>query len=364
MEILELPAYFLPNIGGIEYVVYSLSKEWVKQKHKVKVITSSISATKLKEIINGIKIKRIKSFKIMGDAIAPLLLFNLHKTDIGFLHHPHPYWMFICAFYFRLKKIPYVIHMHGREIIYPGWKNYIAKFYNYFFLDFILKRSAKIMTHTTKVILQSYYLQKYKHKIVYIPHGSEIIPRKRIKRSNFIFTVGIRDYKRLDLLIKAMPLILKHIDTKLVIAGDGKEKSKLIKLVKKLHLKDKVMFLGYINEKQKYGLYQKAGVFVLPSPTIMESFGTVAFEAFSMKCPVIVTSGAGVSEVFEKEKIGIVTQPYNITDLANQIMIILKNKKLAKKIGEKGYKTIKEKYQWKDIAERYIKIFEEVILNA
>lgn len=364
MKILELPAYFLPHIGGIESVVYNLSKQWVKQKHQVMVITSSINSIKAKEIIEGIKIKRINSYKIMQDAIAPSLIFKLRKTDIAHLHHPHPYWMFICAFYLRLKGVPYVIHMHGREIIYSGLKNYIAKFYNYFFLDFILKHSIKIISATSKAIPQSKYLQKYKNKIVCIPHGVDFIEPKKIKRSNFIFTVGIRDYKRLDVLIKAMPLILKHINTKLVIAGKGQEKNKLEKLVKKMNLQKHVIFLGYITEEQKYGLYQKAGVFVLPSPTIMESFGTVAFEAFSMKCPVIVTSGAGVSEVFEREKIGIITQPYNITNLANQIINILKNKKLAKQIGKKGYKIIKEKYQWKDIAQRYIQLFEKVIQNA
>lgn len=361
MKILELPAYFLPHRGGIESIVYSLSKEWVKLKHKVKVITSSIDSNENKEIMDGIKIKRVKAFQFMQDAIAPTLFCNLHKADIVHIHHPHPYWIFISAFYCRIKNIPYVIHMHGREIIYPGWKNVLAKIYNYFCLDFVLKRSAKIITHTTKVIPQSKYLKKYKYKITYIPHGIELTKPKKIKRSNFILTVGIRDYKRLDILIKSMPLILKKVKTKLVIAGDGKERKKLEQLVKKMNLTKYVIFLGYITEEQKYGLYQKAGVYVLPSPTIMESFGTVAFEAFSMKCPVITTSGAGVSEVFEREKIGIITQPYNIIDLADNIINILTNKKLAKKIGENGYKVIKEKYQWKDIAKKYIKTFEEII---
>ncbi|MBS3112487.1 glycosyltransferase family 4 protein [Candidatus Woesearchaeota archaeon] len=364
MKILETPAYFLPHIGGIESVVYSLSKEWIKLKHKVKIITSSIGSDKTKEIMEDIKVGRIKSFTFIQDAIAPLLPFSLHSADIAHIHHPHPYWMFVCASYFRIKKVPYVVHMHGKEIVYTGWKKWIAIFYNYFFLDFILRRSEKIISHTIKVIPQSQYLRKYKNKIVCIPHGTDLMHFKKIKRSNFIFSVGIRDYKRLDILIRSMPLILKKVKTRLVIAGKGKEKDKLEKLIEKLGLQEEVIFLGYITEGQKYGLYQKAGVFILPSPTIMESFGTVAFEALSMKCPTIVTSGAGISEIFEKEKIGIIVQPYKITELAEQIVKLLKNKKLANEIGEKGYKVIEKKYQWKHIAKKYIEIFEEVIKNA
>ncbi|MFA5142329.1 MAG: glycosyltransferase family 4 protein [Candidatus Woesearchaeota archaeon] len=361
MKILELPAYFLPHTGGIEYVIYYLSKEWVRIGHSVKVVTSSIGSSLSKEVMDGIKVKRVSAFSFMQDAIAPLLLLSLSKKDIAHIHHPHPFWIFISSVYCRLVGMPYVFHMHGREIVYQGWKNLLAKLYNYFFLDSVMKHASRIMTHTMKVVPMSTYMQKYYDKLVYIPHGIEMLPLKSSKRENFIFTVGIRDYKRLDILIKAMPDVLRMVDTKLLIAGDGPEKASLIELVDKLKLSRKVEFLGYISEEKKYELYSRAGVFVLPSPTIMESFGTVAFEAFSMKCPVIVTSGAGVSEVFDKEKIGIVIRPYNVLDLCESIISVLKNKKRAKGIGEKGYRVIKQNYQWKDISLRYLATFDDIL---
>ncbi len=366
MRILELPAYFTPHIGGIESIVHSLSKEWVKLGHHVKIVTSSLGSDVTDEFMDSIAVNRTGAVKIMHDAIAPTLFFKLlfdpERFDIAHIHHPHPFWIYFSSLACRLRKIPYVFHMHGREIIYPGLMNIPAKIYNWLFLDSVMKHATKIMTHTQKVIPQSTYMKKYAPKIVHIPHGVDFVyDSLNNQRENFIFTVGVREYKRLDVLIRAMPLILKKTKTKLLIAGDGPEKANLLRLVQDLKLTCDVKFLGYISDEQKYDLYSKAGVFVLPSPTIMESFGTVAFEAFSMKCPVVVTSGAGISEVFEKENIGVVVQPFDPKDLAEQVISVLKDKRSAKRLGEQGYKVISERYRWKDIARQYLAVFEGVV---
>lgn len=366
MRILELPAYFTPHIGGIESIVHSLSKEWVKLGHHVKVVTSSIGSDMADEFMDGIAVNRAGAVTIFDNPVAltliPEILLDSERFDIAHIHHPHPFWIYFSSLACRLRRIPYVFHMHGREIIYPRLMNIPAKVYNTLFLNSVMKHAAKIMTHTQKVIPQSEYMKKYSAKIVHIPHGVDLLydPRNEV-RENFIFTVGVRDYKRLDVLIKAMPFILKKVDTKLLIAGDGPEKAHLLRLVQDLKLTCDVKFLGYVSDEQKYDLYSKAGVFVLPSPTIMESFGTVAFEAFSMKCPVIITSGAGISEVFEKENIGVVVQPFDPKDMAEQVINVLKNKRLAKRLGEQGYKIITERYRWEDIAKQYLAVFEGVV---
>ncbi len=366
MRILELPAYFTPHIGGIEAIVHSLSKEWVKLGHHVKAITSSIGSDVKDEFMDGIAVNRAGAVTIFNNPVAltliPKILLDTERFDIAHIHHPHPFWIYFSSLACRLRRIPYVFHMHGCEFTYPGIMDGLARIWNWIFLNSVIKHAAKIMTHTQKAIPQSKYMQKYVHKIVYIPHGADFVydPRSDV-RENFIFTVGVREYKRLDVLIRTMPLILKKVKTKLLIAGDGPEKAALLRLVQDLKLTCDVKFLGYISDEQKYDLYSKASVFVLPSPTIMESFGTVAFEAFSMKCPVIVTSGAGISEVFERENIGIVVQPFDPKDLAEQVITVLKNKRLAKRLGEQGYKVIAKRYRWEDIAKQYLAVFEVVV---
>jgi len=379
MKILETPAYFWPKDGGIESISYYLSREFVKKGNQVRIITSRLPHTKRKEQKEGITIVRCTAKTIAGDSIAPFLPFVLFRTtpDIVHVHHPHPWFLTVVSLVCYIRNIPYLIHMHGKELVLPGVSGVVASIYNRFILDRVLKHSARILSHTQKAVNQSLYLTRYKHKITYIPHGVDMEQfdweastgmRKqlKIKERNIILSLGVlREYKRLDILIRGLPEIIKQCpNTVLLIAGKGPEEKKLKRLAKHIDMNKHIRFIGFVPDDALLALYKIANVFILPSPTIMESFGTVVFEAIAMKVPVIVTSGAGVSEVFEKEQIGVVVKPFSSEGLAHATITILNDSKKSKQIAEKAYKTIKNKYQWKQIAKTYIKTFEEVLRDG
>ncbi|MBW3015179.1 glycosyltransferase family 4 protein [Candidatus Woesearchaeota archaeon] len=376
MKILEVVAYFLPKKGGIEYVVYYLSKQWVKKGNEVKVVTSSIGSDIKEEDMKGVSVRRLKAYSFLKDAFAPGLkrVMKKEKPDIVHIHHPHPYFLYKGAMVAKKMKVPYVIHMHGREIIFPGVMGIAAKVYNKFFLDKVLKNASRIMTHTMKVLPQSYYLTKYKDKIAYIPHGininefdSEIDTNVRerydIEDKKVILFVGVlREYKGIDIMLKGMPKIIEKVpDVMFVIAGKGPEEEKLKGIVNDLGIERHVKFVGFVSDEEKVELYKAADLFVMPSPTIMESFGIVAFEAMAMKTPVIVSKGAGISEVFEKEGIGFLVEPFDVNSLASTSVKVLKDSDMAFENVKKSYEVVSSKYKWSDIAERYIEVFNEVL---
>jgi len=385
MNILELSAYFYPHKGGIESIIYYLASEWTKNRESVTIITSDQGSKREFDVVNKIKIHYLKSFIFMQDAIFLSVfrkirqLNELNKFDIAHIHHPHPFILFFGSLICKKNKIPYVIHMHGRELVFDGWKNIVAKLYNLFMLNYSLKNSEAIMVHTRKVINKSKYLIKYKNKIKYNPHGinlkefdfNKLESKSKLKKKlnlinkKIILFVGVlRDYKRLDILIKAMPKIIKKVpNSLLIIAGKGPEEKRLKRLTTKLKLNDFVRFLGFLPDNLKCKYYKAADLFILPSPTIMESFGTVAFEAFAMKCPVIVTRGAGIAEVFEKEKIGLISEPFSSQDIADKAIKLLNNKKYCTKITNRAYEIIKKKYQWGYIADKYLDTFNTIIKN-
>jgi len=161
MKILQMPAYFLPNKGGIEYCVYYLAAEFLKAGNRVTVVTSGSHS--VQNEIDGIVVKRVFSWQLLKSPVSLRLFFQLfaEKPDVIHLHYPHPFWMDIGALYALVRGIPYVVHSHGNEITLPGWKNIFAQLYNALFFNFVLRGSAAIITNTQKVIPQSRLLRKY-----------------------------------------------------------------------------------------------------------------------------------------------------------------------------------------------------------
>ena len=289
------------------------------------------------------------------------------------LHHPHPFFLETGIIYAMLMKIPVVIHCHGVEITMKGWPNIFAQIYNNTLLRFDLMMSDRIVMHTHKLVESSKLVKKYENKVRILRSGvdtdwyagkvkNSLKKELKIENNKIILCVGqLRDYKRIDILIDAFCDINKEkINTQLIIVGKGDKENELKLQAEKLGLCDKIIFAGFVDDDKLLDYYSIADVFVLPSPTIAEGFGLVALEAAAMEVPVIVTKGAGISEAFKTDKIGIVIEPSNIDAMKNAILDVLKNPKKAN-LDAKKAKNIIEKSSWKNLAIDYIKVYEELI---
>lgn len=131
--------------------------------------------------------------------------------------------------------------------------------------------------------------------------------------------------KNQKIIIKAFKKVESKIkEPLLVFAGDGPDKYKLIDLVKRLSLTDKVIFTGILSEKEMSELYSKSKLLLLPS--LEEPYGLTPFEALlSGVCP-IVSDRAGCSEVIRKYNLGYVVKPI-VSNFAGTILKAYKNKK-------------------------------------
>lgn len=366
-----MPAYFWPHRGGIETITRSLAKEWTALGHTVHVVTSSIDTRKKNEIYEGVTITRTGKHAFFRCPLAPGAFFAplKQKPDIVYLHYPHPLFLDMGVWGSLFARIPYVLHVHGPEITYDDWKEFPISVYNKTAFHFALAHAAAIVSHTEAAVDASPLLQKYHQKIAILPHGTEVpqLPNKNIQIMNeitnekiILFMGMLRDYKRVDLLLRAFVFVRHQIPhAKLVIVGDGPMRGAWEKLTYDLGLRGRVLFCGRVTEQEKWTYYHAADLFVLPSPTLMESFGTVAFEAALCKKPVIV-SGAGVAEVFRKEKIGVIVEPYNVQALAEAMVDLLLHPTKAKRLGYATARVITQKYLWKDRAQAYLSLFEQV----
>ena len=138
-KIIQTPPRFHPYIGGVEEVIYRLSKELVELGHRVKVICAdepSVAST----LIDGIEVERLRFIGKISNTNIPLGLPKaLLKEDFDIIHThiPTPWsadWSWIIAL---LKKKPLILTYYN-DIAGTGLNAYAAKFYNIFFLPLLL----------------------------------------------------------------------------------------------------------------------------------------------------------------------------------------------------------------------------------
>ena len=132
---------------------------------------------------------------------------------------------------------------------------------------------------------------------------------------------NFRPVKRVEDVIKVFYEVHKEIPSKLLLIGEGPERSKAENLVNKLKISNDVLFLGNSSEVTKILCY--SDIFLLPSQT--ESFGLAALEAMAARTPVISTNIGGLPEVNIHGKTGYLSDLGDVTEMANNAISILKN---------------------------------------
>ncbi|MCM8819643.1 MAG: glycosyltransferase family 4 protein [Candidatus Omnitrophica bacterium] len=373
MKILQTPARFYPYRGGVENYVYYLSKELVKLGNSVKVICANQPFSKKEDKIDGIKVYRLSYIaKIANTNITlslPIALFK-ENFDILHTHLPHPWSADWSAFFSVLKKKPLVLTYHD-DIVGNNLNYYVAKSYNLSFLKVLLRSAKKIIVTQKKYIERSLYLKNYLKKILVIPPGVDLEEFKPLQEKKndekIILFLGILDefhsYKGLDFLIKAFVVVKEKIlNTRLLIGGEGILKKHYQKLVSSLKLEDRVNFLGFIPQEKLISYYNSCDVFVLPSVSeIQEGFGLVLLEALACAKPVVATDVVGVAKDIREFKAGIIVKPQGVKELAEAIIQILSDEKLAKQMGKSGLELVRKNYNWTDIARKILELYHSVV---
>jgi len=135
-------------------------------------------------------------------------------------------------------------------------------------------------------------------------------------------------------------------------------RKQLQNLTMALGVEKNVKFTGYLPDDLLKAAYKRADVLVLPSKK--EGFGLVVPEAWLYKKPVVVSRGAGVSEMIIEETNGYTFPPGDVRTLVEKLRTLLKNSELAIRMGERGNETVKVLFMEEGVKKIY-EIMEEVI---
>jgi glycosyltransferase involved in cell wall biosynthesis len=112
---------------------------------------------------------------------------------------------------------------------------------------------------------------------------------------------------------------------------------------------DKIIFTGYISDKELIGLYSNALLFLYPS--LYEGFGIPPLEAMACGCPTIVSDIASLPEVCGDASYYI--DPTNVDSIAQGIVTLVRDEKLRKEFTDKGYERV-ALFSWENSVDNLI----------
>jgi len=161
---------------------------------------------------------------------------------------------------------------------------------------------------------------------------------------------GPREQKGVDVLLKAMPTILKEHDVMLNIIGTGPRANKYKELAERLGINKHVKFLGFVEHKVLPEYYANADLFVFPSRR--ESFGLVLAEAMAMGLPAVSTQVGAIPEVIKNRETGILAPPDDPKNFAEAVNSLLDDPKKMKIMGLKGRERAKKYFTWQKVVKR------------
>ncbi len=154
--------------------------------------------------------------------------------------------------------------------------------------------------------------------------------------------------------------LLRDIDWKAKIIGDGYCIDDLKNYLRELNLSERVQFIGKVNRDELGKFYQTASVVVFPS-MCPESFGMVGIEAMYFGKPVVAFAAGGVIEWLKNGDTGLLVNFGDINLFAEKLRSILLNKELSKKLGNNAREAAKNYICRDRYVESVINIYSQTI---
>ncbi|MFH1878119.1 MAG: glycosyltransferase, partial [Candidatus Omnitrophota bacterium] len=185
--------------------------------------------------------------------------------------------------------------------------------------------------------------------------------RKEFKIKDGALVIGnisrlIPDKGHRDLILSAPRVFEKYPDCVFLIVGYGELEGELKALTCKLGISDRVIFAG--KRVDIKDILDVMDIFVFP--TFNEAFGLTVLEAMAAGKPVIGTDDAGIPEIIESGRDGILVHPGDSVSLGKAMISLMEDSLLARRIGEEAREKVK-KFSDEAMTRKTEEIYDEVL---
>ena len=265
-------------------------------------------------------------------------------------------------------KVPYVVHtIHG-----PPFHKYAGKLQNFIYKTaekWAAKKCHKIYA-VAQAMIDQYIVAKIaepsKFKVVY--SGMELEPflnstsnpdfRKELGIPESFPVVGtvarLFPLKGYEYFIPAAAKIVKEIpNIKFLIVGNGIWKDALVQQIRELRIEKNFIFVGLVPPSEVYKYIAEMNT--LAHLSLREGLPRAVVQSLASGKPAIGYNLDGTPEVIKDDETGYIFEAQNIDGVAAAAIKIINNPEQAKQMGENGRKLVKEKFDWRFMANELLK---------
>lgn len=369
MRVLISIMVFHPVIGGTEGSAKELAAALVRQGHQVDVVTLRHPGLPAHEVLDGVHVHRVllgvgRHLVFALSYLGSLIWFLLRHRRYGVIQ---VYFAYLDAVTVALLR-PWlgckgvVVRLGG-----GGQAGDLARLRRLslsgVFLPLIkrLDRFVVVSQQMRQELLETGFDAS---RILVIHNGvdtqvfSPSHPATELAPGGTVVTVArLSQEKGCHVLLEAWRQVRDALpESRLVIVGDGPQRTALQQQATRLGLNGAVTFAGEVADVR--GHLQTCGVFVLPS--LSEGMPNALLQAMAMGLPCLATRVGGVEELVQDRVNGRLTEPGNPAALAQLLQELLTDGDQAARLGQAARRTVESRFTIEQMIDGYLRVYGEL----
>ncbi len=364
-----------PTFGGSGVVATELGKELADKGHLVHFITYNqpvrLGSFRKNVFYHEVNVSEYPLFDyppyelVLASKMVEVV--KHEQLDLLHVHYAIPH---ASAAYMAKKilaeediHVPVVTTLHGTDITLLGKD---ASFEPV--ISFAINKSDKVTAVSSSLKNDTYKLFGVNKDIEVIPNFIRIdqanyVPNEELRQNYapngekiIAHISNFRPVKRIPDIIEVFNLVKKEVKAKLVLVGDGPDRSKVSQMCREYGICDDVLLVGKL--KNPTEVLSISDLFMLPSE--QESFGLAALEAMAAGVPVVSSNTGGIPELNRHGVSGMMSNLGDIEEMAKHCVYLLDSEKRLEKFKKQALKRAKE-FDISKVLARYEKIYKEAL---